>query len=367
MSKRNMNNEKRMSVYRNKTINKYVPLSSQNLNHRIGSLKIRIKNSNCQRSSVVTQKQILFKDALFLWKTAVFPKLKASTQAKYEYLIDRHILPEFADYELSQLTVCLLNSYASQKLKTGRLNNNSELSPAYVRLIMLIISSTMNFAAEQKLCSPLVGKIYKPIPQKKDITVLSITEQQNLEMYLKNNMDATKLGILICLYTGLRIGEICSLRWSDIDLNSKIIKVRSTVSRIKKDVNDGFQTTLIIDAPKTNSSVRDIPIFSMLYPIISYEKTKATSEYVVSDNPDFVSPRTFEYRFHKILNSCDIRSVNFHALRHTFATRCVEAGIDVKTLSEILGHSNVGITLNTYVHPSMDLKREQLEKITRII
>ena len=125
-------------------------------------------------------------------------------------------------------------------------------------------------------------------------------------------------------------------------------------------------TKLIIDKPKTKSSVRDIPIPKRLMDILVLLYEKRRSEYVISDRAGFVSPRTYEYRFHKVFEKHQIKSVNYHALRHTFATRCIEHGVDVKTLSEILGHSNVSITLNTYVHSSMERKREQLEKLARV-
>ena len=139
--------------------------------------------------------------------------------------------------------------------------------------------------------------------------------------------------------------------------------MRHTVARVKSE--DSSNTThLIIDTPKTKASIRDIPISSALLPILIKMKEKSISPYVISDTNSFVSPRTYEYRYHRILDKCNIQSVNYHTLRHTFATRCIEAGVDVKSLSEMLGHANVGITLNTYVHSSMEMKRSQLEKLS---
>ena len=171
---------------------------------------------------------------------------------------------------------------------------------------------------------------------------------------------------MISLNTGLRLSEICALKWSDIDFENAILHVRTTVARVRN-TGEGSKTKLIIDRPKTKSSFRDIPISSYLMKMLVslYEKRK--SEYVVSDQEGFISPRTYSYRFHKVLEKYNVKQVNYHALRHTFATRCIEHGVDVKTLSEILGHSNASITLNTYVHSSMERKREQLEKLTTAI
>lgn len=179
------------------------------------------------------------------------------------------------------------------------------------------------------------------------------------------NLNTTSAGILISLNTGLRIGEVCALKWSNIDFDKAILHVRSTVARIKN-TDDSKSTKLIIDTPKTKSSIRDIPISNKVMNVLKALHENSKSEYVVSEKAGFVSPRTYEYRFHKVLDECQIQPINYHALRHTFATRCIELGVDVKTLSEILGHSNVSVTLNTYVHSSMERKREQLEKLSSL-
>lgn len=147
-------------------------------------------------------------------------------------------------------------------------------------------------------------------------------------------------------------------------MQNHIIKVRHTVARVKNsDARFGNSSCLILDTPKTAASTRDIPISSALLPILTIINNQSSSKFVVSNSESFLSPRTFEYRYHRLLEESGIASINYHALRHTFATRCIEAGVDVKSLSEMLGHANVGVTLNTYVHSSMELKRTQLEKL----
>ena len=304
-----------------------------------------------------------FGNLLTLWIADNKVRLKASTLYRYQYLIDTHILPEFGIRSMDSITSTVINSFLSDKLEHGRLDGSGGLSAAYVRSITLIINSALRFGMDQGLCSVGRLKINKPTVMPKELPVLSLEQQLVLESLLQKDTDETKLGVLISLYAGLRIGEICALTWNDIDLNNKVIYVRNTVVRVKSAVRDSAKTHLIIDTPKTAASLRCIPICSTLLSALMSCSARATSQYVVSYTSNFVSPRTYDYRFKKLLDACQIPRINYHALRHTFATRCIEAGVDVKSLSEILGHGDVSITLNTYVHSSMDLKRIQLEKI----
>lgn len=313
-------------------------------------------------------KEWTLKEAILLWHEANKVKHKGSTEMKYENLIEKHILPELGKMKLSSITPVVLSNYMDKKLTNGRLDKQGGLSPSYVRSIMLIITEVLDYAVSEQMCKPIRNPIHKPSIQKKELKVLNESEQHKLEFELIKKMDSIRLGILLSLYTGLRIGEVCALKWNDIDLDRKIIHVRSTIVRVKnRNVEDSFVTMLVVDKPKTKSSLRDIPISSNLMPILTSMQPSIQSIYVVSNANKFMSPRTYEYRFHRILDLCGISSINYHILRHTFATRCIEAGVDVKSLSEILGHSNVSITLNTYVHSSIELKRTQLEKLSFIL
>ena len=225
----------------------------------------------------------------------------------------------------------------------------------------------INFAVEEQMCPPLKTSIYKPQPEKKELEILSVEEQLILESFARTNLNPTKVGIMLSLYTGLRIGEVCALSWDDVDLTNEVIHVRHTVARIKNnDPTSTSKTRLIIDEPKTKTSKRDIPIPAPLLPVIQEYKKMSVSFFIASDKEHFISPRTFEYRYHRILDVCGIDSVNYHALRHTFATRCIEMGMDEKSLSEVLGHSDVSITLNTYVHSSMNLKKVHMNKLSAV-
>lgn len=309
-----------------------------------------------------TSQKILIRDIIDTWINTNKSTHKGATEIRYEYLIKKHIIPELGDVPLSSVTSSMLTSFMNRKLEQGSLNGKEALSPAYVRSIMSVTLSILQFAVNEGLCQPLNINLQKPSTDKRELEVLSVFDQNRLESALLNNINETKLGILISLNTGLRIGEVCALSWNDIDFENQIFHIRSTVARVKS-TDSGVNSKLIIDRPKTKSSLRDIPIPSKLLTILVSMKKQSKGKYVVSAENSFVSPRTYEYRYHKILDEYNIPSVNYHTLRHTFATRCIEVGVDVKTLSEILGHANVSITLNTYVHSSMDLKRQQLEKL----
>ena len=312
-----------------------------------------------------SKKHPLFKDAALLWQKSNVGRYKGATALKYENLINKHILPSLGEYRLAELNTLLLTDFMERKLTQGRIDRSGGLSPSYVRSIMLVVLEIIDFAQEENMCVVPKTKIHKPTIEKNELEILDAVSQSHLEKQLIKSPDETGIGILLSLNTGLRIGEVCALKWTDIDFKNAILHIRSTVARIKN-TDGGGMTKLIIDRPKTKSSLRDIPIPKRLMDILLLLYEKRRSEYVISDRDGFVSPRTYEYRFHKVFEENKIKSVNYHALRHTFATRCIEHGVDVKTLSEILGHSDVSITLNTYVHSSMERKREQLEKLSRI-
>lgn len=307
-----------------------------------------------------------FGDAASMWVQNSQIKNKGGTTNKYQNLIDSHILPYWSDIKLSEINSFMINSFLKEKLENGRLNGKGGLSPSYVRSIMIVMNSVINYAIAEKMCEPLRSPILKPAIIKKEIEVLSLENQRRLEETISTPDDPTELGILISLYTGLRIGEICALAWNDIDYHKGTLKVNHTVARVKSP-DCRSSSILIIDTPKTKASIREIPIPLRLTDALKRTHEISLSPYVVSTSESFVSPRTYDYRYHKIITSAGIPNVNYHTLRHTFATRCIEAGVDIKSLSEILGHANVAITLNTYVHSSIDTKRLQLEKLYSLV
>ena len=316
---------------------------------------------NKHKISHTKHTNISFGDVLDIWSEQRFFHQKESTKLKYQNIINRHIKPDLGIIDINLLDDVVVNNFLSKKKATGRIDNKGGLSNSYVKTMAIIISSALQYAIEKDYRNPLKAKILKPVTEKKEIKILSESIQTKLENALINEQSKTALGVLIALNTGLRIGEICALKWENIDLENKIIHIRASIIRVANHDDSSQKTKYIIAEPKTKTSIRDIPITSKLLHILLTVKEKGI--FVLSDDEDFICPRTFEYRFHRLLQLHSIPDTNFHTLRHTFATRCVEKKVDTKTLSEILGHSNVGITLNYYVHPSFESKRSQLEKI----
>lgn len=315
-----------------------------------------------QKSSINV---ILFRDILVAWQATNRIRLKEASISRYQNLIDTHILPELGNKRMNQINASVINHFLTTKLETGRVDKTGGLSPSYVRSIALVISSAIAFGVSENMCNPMNAAIKKPSMTKKELMVLTSDKQLTLENELLSDMNEAKLLIYITLYTGIRIGEACSLRWEDIDFDAKLLYVRQTVSRVWSTVDGKKESKLVIGPPKSESSLRCIPICSKLLAILCSFPYRRKHGYILTNatNSSFISPRTFEYRYKVILKKCGIESVNYHALRHTFATRCIERGVDIKSLSEILGHSDVSITLNTYVHSSMELKRQQMEKL----
>lgn len=191
---------------------------------------------------------------------------------------------------------------------------------------------------------------------KREVQILKDYELELIEKYIFHNFDAKKTGLIICLYTGMRLGEICALKWEDIDLKNQKISVNKTIQRI----NDNGKSYTIIGAPKTKYSYRVIPINPILLQFLY--QTKKENGFILTGNEKYLDPRSYQYYFKKILKELNIQDYRFHVLRHTFATKCVQCQIDIKSLSEILGHSSVTITLNTYVHSSFEMKKTEMVK-----
>lgn len=250
-------------------------------------------------------KEYLFKDILSMWLQANKMNFKGATENKYQYLIDTHIIPDLGEMKMSRITAKTINAFIENKIQNGGIKNNESLSNSYVRSMMLIINSAIQFAVDEHMCRPLNGKISKPKLEKNEITIFTPFEQKRLEFSCQSNIDCTKIGVLLSLYAGLRIGEICALKWSDIDLSNRIIHIRSTVARVI--CNDGLQkSAFILDKPKTESSIRDIPISSVLLPYLIEMNRKSNSEFVISNKTEFLNIRTYEYRYKKLLKSAGL-------------------------------------------------------------
>lgn len=285
------------------------------------------------------------------WLLVNQSRLKTSSYQRYDGFCRNHIEKNIGSMRIVYMTTTTLHTFAVNRLESG-------LSPQSVNAILVFLHSVLVYGGRQyKL--PVPDIVYLAVP-KKEMRVLSAEEQQALVKYLMNNLDIYKLGVLIALYMGLRIGELCGLQWDDI--KDDCITVRRTVQRLKKEHGTG--TELHIGTPKTASSARVVPIPSFLQPLIEGFRGSSDSQYLLATQAqELPEPRTMQYRFKVYLKEAGIEPANFHALRHTFATRCVECGFEIKSLSEVLGHSNVNTTLNKYVHSSIELKRENMERL----
>lgn len=328
-----------------------------------GETKEKLQMKKMEVNENMSQdKGITFQYILNDWLINNRIRYKDSTYTKYKYIIDKHILPELGKEKIGNLHISKINGFLDGKMNNKGLKNEGVLSASYVRTMALIIDSALKYAALEELCVPIKSSIKKPVVKKEQVQTLNCSECDCLIQYCYANLNNTNMGILISLNAGLRIGEICALKWSDIDMYSHLLHVNHTMSRLK---NDKDKWKWIVETPKTQASIRAIPLSNSLFEALMRIKKTAVSDYIVSDYEGFVNPRTYEYRYHAEIRESKVRDVNFHVLRHTFATRCVEGGMDIKTLSEILGHSNVSITLSTYVHSSLELKKTQMEKVEK--
>ncbi|MBQ9167193.1 MAG: site-specific integrase [Oscillospiraceae bacterium] len=325
--------------------------------------KLQSKQHDVVFGAVPIKERYSFNEVACLWLRDSQLSLKGASAYRYRNLLDTHILPELGNRYVDQISGADINAYLASKLAHGRVDGKGGLSASYVRSIMLVIRAVLAYAAENRMCLPFQTKICKPQFVSKEVPVLTQSQQKLLENVCMTQINETKVCVLLSLYAGLRIGEICALEWEDLDLENRLIHVRKTVSRISGTTENMARSVLVITPPKTTASFRVIPLCSWLVPVLKQLYGNRRSSFVASSHAEFVSPRTFDYRYHKLLKAAGVQTINYHALRHTFATRCIEAGVDVKTLSELLGHTDASITLNTYVHSSMDRKRTQLEML----
>ncbi len=305
-----------------------------------------------------------YNDLLDLWLRSVRLHTKESTFARYAHLVDTHIRPALGRYPLCQISTQLVESFIEQQLHGGRLDHGGALAPKTVSDMMAIVKSSMEYARYNQL--QVICNLHKLTIKRKEKTmrVLGPSEQDALVQVLLRELDRYKLGVLLSLYTGIRLGELCALRWENLCLTSTTLKVRETMQRIQ-DRGDGAErkTKVIITEPKSACSIRDIPLPPFLVQL-AQPFSAHPQAFILSGAQDcYVEPRTMQNRFKRYVRESGIADANFHALRHTFATRCVEVGFELKSLSEILGHANVNITLNRYVHTSFDLKCSNMNKL----
>ena len=341
-----------------KLLYSHSPLNSGNL--KAGTLKILaldgpyisiVYRLNYYR--VMTEKSI--KEVSDLWKRDKKQYVKQSTYAAYILILENHILPAFeGNTTISEEDV---QAFVFNKLESG-------MRQKTVRDIVIVLKMVVRYGAKLGLDWKSDWQLHYPTSQGKDaIEVLSIENHRKIMNYIQGNFTFKNLGVYVCLSSGLRIGEICALKWEDIDVRESVIHVRRTLERVYVMDEEPRRTVLIEGMPKTVNSVRDIPItknlMKMLKPLCDIVNP---DYYVLSNESKPIEPRTYRNYYKALMQELGIPRIKFHGLRHSFATRCIESNCDYKTVSVLLGHSNIGTTLNLYVHPNLEQKKKCLDK-----
>ena len=295
----------------------------------------------------------------------VKPSSKERTYKMYRDIMFNHIIPRFGNYEMDDIGPIEVQKYITELLNSGNLKTGKALSANSVNAIIVIFQGSLKVAHMLGIAKNYeMNKIRRPKLVEKKVDSFSIAEQKAIENAIMNDKRDKMKGIIICLYTGLRIGELLALEWSDIDfVNCEISVSKSCYDG--KDEEGIFGR--ITDTPKTANSIRVIPMPKKLVPIVKSMKKQSHSQYVVSGKNNVISVRSYQRSFEMLLKKLDINHRGFHSLRHTFATRAIECGMDVKTLSEILGHKNPTVTLNRYAHSLMDHKKDMMNRLGKLL
>ncbi len=307
---------------------------------------------------MVTEKNI--SQITDLWKEEKRQFVKKSTFAAYSLIVETHLQPAFGN--LTTVTEKDVQDFVLHKLNGG-------LSQKTIKDMLIVLRMILKFGAKKNYC------VYAPIDvifptdrERQELEVLSIANQKKIMRFVEDNFTFRNLGIFICLSTGIRIGEICALTWDDIDIENGVIHIRKTIQRIYIRENGIRHTELMIDTPKTATSIRDIPMTKDLLSVLKpLRKVVNDSFFVLTNDSMPTEPRTYRNYYKKLLVKLDIPPIKFHGLRHSFATRCIESHCDYKTVSVILGHSNISTTLNLYVHPNYEQKKKCIDKMLRAL
>lgn len=279
-----------------------------------------------------------------------------------------HYLKALEHKKLEAISESMVKTFMTMLLQKGAKGGKRGLSVRTVGNILTILKAICSYGEKACGCRSHVRNMKLPKQKMPSEKVLSASSWTKLTTRLEADRSETALAVAISLYTGMRLGEICALRLEDIQLGERIIHVRQTVQRIRTG-EAAQKTRLLVQTPKSEHSERTIPIPEVLcWRLAESVAQNQGRRYLFSlDGKKPLEPRTMQYRFQKFLKKLEIEAVNFHALRHTFATRCVEKNVDMKTISEILGHGSVKITLDRYMHSSMDFKRKQINRLSEAV
>lgn len=290
------------------------------------------------------------------WKEYKRPYVKQSTMAAYVLILENHILPTFGeDNSLPEQSV---QAFVLHKIESG-------LSTKSVKDILIVLKMVMKFGVKKEWMTYYEWDIkYPPSSENKVLDVLSVTNHRKILNHIQSHFTFMGLGIYIRLSTGLRIGEVCALKWSDINVTDGILTVNRTIERIYIIEGEKKHTELVINTPKTKNSCREIPMNKELLGMLKPLKKVVNDDYYILTNDERpIEPRTYRNYYKRLMEKLDIPKLKYHGLRHSFATRCIEVGCDYKTVSALLGHSNISTTLNLYVHPNMEQKKRCIDKV----
>lgn len=298
-----------------------------------------------------------------LWLSGIKASVRESTFTRYYRIVEKYLIPRLGSLILSKMEQQDINSLPEELLNSGGVNGGG-LSPKTTSDILCVLKSILNYGQKLGYPVPTADALRCPQRNAKLSGIVSEESRVRLEQCVLEQKDLTGLGILFTLFTGVRIGELCGLRWEDINFAESTVRISRTVSRIADlDPDSPTRTKVVLSAPKTENSVRVIPIPEFLMHILLLYRCSDAC-YLLTGDRTYTEPHQYYVRYRKYLLRNHIGEYSFHALRHTFATRCVEAGFDPKTLSEILGHSSVTTTMSVYVHPTIQQKRVQMERLT---
>ncbi len=307
-------------------------------------------------------REFRLREAAELWLCARRTTVKESTLSCYTVLIREHILPALGEVELHRLDSAALGDFLAETKAHGRIRDGGALSHKTVSDIKAVLMQILTYAKSRGML--ITVPECPSVPSRRpDISVLTTLEQQRVEEEALEEDTPFCLGVLLSLYGGMRIGEVCGLQWRDLDSKNGTVSISRTIARITAtDGQSDSRTKVVIGTPKTDCSVRTIPLPA---PVFQYlmQRRRSGECYLVTGTRKYMEPRVCLDRYKRFLRRAGVADHTFHTLRHTFATRCVESGVDVKSLSEIMGHSNVKITLQRYVHPSLDAKKAQVNKL----
>lgn len=307
---------------------------------------------------MTTQKT--FAQIVTLWKKDKQLYVKKSSFSAYVLLLENHLLPQFA--EVSSIEEAEVQQFVFQKLEQG-------LSQKSIKDVLIVLKMVMKFGAKHKWIQYTPFDIqYPTVRENQSIEVLTRTHQRKVMNYIQEHFTFRNLGVYICLCSGMRIGEICALTWEDIDTENGIINIRKTIQRIYIIEEGKRRTELLLDTPKTKNSIREVPMSRDLLRMLKpFKKIVNPLFFVLTNDAKPTEPRTYRSYYKNLMKQLDIPEIKFHGLRHSFATRCIESKCDYKTVSVLLGHSNISTTLNLYVHPNLEQKKKAIDQMFKAL